>query len=94
VHKLQLGSSMPWQRLLYHRIIFWPLTPRTDGILKLKGNCLRSVWHALRRCRILARNLECFPIAWNHVIERESLNINKLEQVLIEKVCQLFRGLP
>jgi hypothetical protein len=85
---------MSWQRLLYHRIIFRPLTPRIDSILKLKGNCLRSIWHALRRRRILGRSLEFFPIAWNHVIERESLNINKLEQALIEKVCQLFRDLP
>jgi hypothetical protein len=37
--------------------------------------------------------LECFPIAWNHAIEKESPNINKLEQVNIEKVWQLFRGL-
>ena len=35
--------------------------------------------------------LERFPITWNHVIEKESLNINKVEQVLIEKVEQLFR---
>ena len=30
---------------------------------------------------------------WNHVIEKESLNINKLEHVLIEKVEQLFRDM-
>jgi hypothetical protein len=34
---------------------------------------------------------ERFPIAWNHAIEKEPLNINKLEHVLIEKVCQLLR---
>jgi hypothetical protein len=51
------------------------------GILKLKGNCLRRVWHALRRRRILGRILERFPIAWNPVIEKEPLNINKLGQV-------------
>jgi hypothetical protein len=84
---------MPWQRLLYHRIIFRPLTPRIAGILKLKGNCLTSVWHALRRRRILCRILERFQIAWNHVIEKGLLNINKLEQALIERVCQLFRDL-
>jgi hypothetical protein len=37
-----------------------------------------------RRRRILGRILELFPIAWNQLIERESLNINKLEQVLLE----------
>ena len=37
--------------------------------------------------------LERFPIAWNHVIEKESLNINNLEHVLIEKVEQLFRDM-
>ncbi|QGM94357.1 hypothetical protein F7D13_10130 [Methylocystis rosea] len=38
--------------------------------------------------------LERFPITWNHVIDKESLKIKILEQVLIEKVCQLFRNLP
>ncbi|MBM3578969.1 MAG: hypothetical protein FJX40_15295 [Alphaproteobacteria bacterium] len=37
--------------------------------------------------------LECFPITWNHVIDKESLKIKTLEQVLFEKVCQLFRNL-
>ncbi|RNJ50785.1 hypothetical protein D1O30_15515 [Methylocystis hirsuta] len=34
-----------------------------------------------------------FPIAWNCVIDKKSLKIKLLEQVLIEKVCQLFRNL-
>ncbi|MBM3625942.1 MAG: hypothetical protein FJX16_11605, partial [Alphaproteobacteria bacterium] len=38
-------------------------------------------------------SLERFPITWNHVIDKESLKIKTLEQVLIEKVCQLFRNL-
>ena len=33
---------------------------------------------------------ERFPITWNHVIEKESLNINKLEHALIEKVEHFF----
>ncbi|MGI8568171.1 MAG: hypothetical protein ACR2KT_03350 [Methylocella sp.] len=37
--------------------------------------------------------LERFPIIWNHVIEKESLNINTVEHVLIEKVDQLFRDM-
>ncbi|PZR92329.1 MAG: hypothetical protein DLM68_02375 [Hyphomicrobiales bacterium] len=86
-------SSMPWQRLLYHRINFRALAPRMAGFLKLKGNCLRSVWYNLRHRRILGRILERFPIAWNPAIEQESLNINKLEQVLIERDRQLFRDL-
>jgi hypothetical protein len=40
-----------------------------------------------------AGRLERFPITWNHVIDKESLKIKMLEQVLIEKVCQLFRNL-
>ncbi|RNJ50530.1 hypothetical protein D1O30_14005 [Methylocystis hirsuta] len=36
--------------------------------------------------------LERFPITWNHVIDKESLKSKMLEQVLIEKVCQLFRN--
>jgi hypothetical protein len=34
--------------------------------------------------------LERFPITWNHVIDKESLKIKMLEQVLIEKIRQLF----
>ena len=37
--------------------------------------------------------LERLSITWNHVIDKESLKIEMLEQVLIEKVCQLFRNL-
>jgi hypothetical protein len=72
-------SGMIWQRLLYHRIIFRLLTARIAGILKLKGNCLRRVWHALRCRRILCGILPRFPIAWNPMIEKRSLNINRLE---------------
>ena len=36
------------------------------------------------------KGVECFPIAWNQVIEKESLNINKLEHALIEKVEHFF----
>ena len=36
---------------------------------------------------------ERFPITWNHVIDQESLEIKMVEQVLIEKVCQLSRNL-
>ncbi|MBM3641062.1 MAG: hypothetical protein FJX15_06890, partial [Alphaproteobacteria bacterium] len=42
---------------------------------------------------IESSHLERFPITWNHVIDKESLKIKTLEQVLIEKVCQLFRNL-
>ena len=58
--------------------------------------CLKT-WESrplpgLRRAEVplFDTSLERFPIAWNHAIEKESLNIDKLEQVLIEKVCQLF----
>jgi hypothetical protein len=37
--------------------------------------------------------LERFPIMWNHVIEKESLNFKELEHVLMEKVEQLFRDM-
>jgi hypothetical protein len=43
--------------------------------------------------RLYFCDLERFPITWNHVIDKESLKIKTLEQVLIEKVCQLFRNL-
>jgi hypothetical protein len=77
---------MIWQRLLYHRIIFRLLTPRIAGILKLKGNYLRRGWHAVRRRRILCGILERFPIAWNPMIEKRSLNFNKLDEVQKEFV--------
>jgi hypothetical protein len=35
-----------------------------------------------------------FPITWNPGIGKESLKINKLGQVLLEKVERLFRDLP
>jgi hypothetical protein len=38
-------------------------------------------------------SLERFPIAWNHAIEKASLNIDKLEQVLIEKSVNFFKDL-
>jgi hypothetical protein len=34
--------------------------------------------------------LERFPVTWNHVTDKKSLQINKLEHVLIKKVIQLF----
>jgi hypothetical protein len=36
---------------------------------------------------------ERFPITWKHVIEKESLKFKEVEQVLIEKVEQLFRDM-
>ncbi len=38
--------------------------------------------------------LKRFPLRWNHLIEKESLKLNELEHVLIEKVGQLFRNMP
>jgi hypothetical protein len=35
-----------------------------------------------------------FPIGWNHPIDKELRQINKLEHVLIEKVDQRFREMP
>jgi len=42
---------------------------------------------------VRADSLERFPIPWNHVIEKESLRIKKLEHVRIEKIEQLFRDM-
>ncbi|MBI5011765.1 MAG: hypothetical protein HZC06_02880 [Methylocystis sp.] len=54
-----------------------------------------SIVHAwrLRDRSPKQRPLERFPITWTHVIDKESLNIEILERVLIENVCQLFRNL-
>jgi hypothetical protein len=45
--------------------------------------------------RFVARQprLECFPIAWNHVIEKETLKFRDLEHVRIEEAEQLFRDM-
>ncbi|MGH6822855.1 MAG: hypothetical protein ACREC4_05085 [Methylocella sp.] len=38
-------------------------------------------------------SLERVPIKWNHLIDKDSLKINELEHVLVEKVEQLFRDM-
>ena len=43
--------------------------------------------------KFAAVTLERFPIMWNHLIEKKSLKIKKLEHVLFEKVDQLFRNM-
>jgi len=40
-----------------------------------------------------ADNPARFPIRRNRLIDKKSRQVKKLEQVLIEKVCQLFRNL-
>jgi hypothetical protein len=49
--------------------------------------CFGENWFS---CQI---GVERFPIAWNPVIGKESLKINKLGQVLFEKVERRFRHL-
>jgi hypothetical protein len=43
---------------------------------------------------VATAHLERVPIKWNHLIDKDSLNIKKLEHDLIEKVEQLFRDMP
>jgi hypothetical protein len=43
------------------------------------------------RAAVPIADLERLSITWNHVIDKESLNIKELEHVLIEKVEQRFR---
>jgi hypothetical protein len=53
-------------------------------------------WRERRSSRIFESaivRVERFPITWNHVIEKESLNFKELEHALIEKVEQLFRDM-
>ena len=57
-------------------------------------NLLRGAKQWPRQAHARARNRhQRLTLAWNPVIEQEPLNINKLEQVLVEKVRQLFRNL-
>ncbi|CCJ06999.1 Hypothetical protein BN69_1548 [Methylocystis sp. SC2] len=52
----------------------------------------RHGWEGTTRADgAVADALERFPITSNHVIDKEK--IKTLEQVHIEKVCQLFRNL-
>jgi hypothetical protein len=41
---------------------------------------------------LLDRRLERVPIAWNHAIEKDSLQINELEHVLVGKPLHTFPG--
>jgi hypothetical protein len=41
----------------------------------------------------LTGSFERIPIGWNHPIDKNTLKINHLEHVLIEKVSQLFRNM-
>jgi hypothetical protein len=65
----------------------WPLAQDQSRRAPAWQNHHRGVQ---RRAGSHAAALGRFPITWNHVIEKESLNINKLEHVGIEKVEQLF----
>src|ERR1700732_1270153 len=60
-----------------------------------------SGWNWRRRSKVLGKTgfrgeigLERFLITWNPGIGKESLKINTLGQVLLEKVERLFRDLP
>ena len=66
--------------------IFTPLLQRT-----VAGRPICVTARSRRHAAFPA--LERFPIAWNHVIEKESLNFKELEHVLIEKAEQLFRAM-
>ncbi len=39
-----------------------------------------------------ASELERVPIRWTHLIDKDALQIDKLEHVPVEKVVQLFRN--
>jgi len=51
-----------------------------SAVIKYRGKCKSFV-------------LERVPIGWNHPIDKNSLQINKLEHVLIEKIDQFFRNM-
>jgi hypothetical protein len=44
----------------------------------------------LHSSQSLSPLLERFPLTWNRLIEKKSLNISALEQALVEKVRHLF----
>ncbi|PPD18241.1 MAG: hypothetical protein CTY30_06245, partial [Methylocystis sp.] len=56
--------------------------PRDDGRRRFRQDRRRK-----------RNRLERFPITWNHLIDKAPLEIKMVEQVRIEKVCQLFWNL-
>ena len=69
--------------------------PSSKLLLLLKGfKVLRGTRAARHRSRRAGSGIRALPDHMElYVIEKESLNINKLEHVLIEKVEQLFRDI-
>ena len=66
-------------------MITGPSRNRYSGIQRWKG--IRNP------LRLQISRLDRLPITRNHVIEKEVLKFKDLEQVLIEKVEQLFRDM-
>jgi hypothetical protein len=67
---------------------FWPAKIMTR--MRFAPSSERRKSSQSSRAHPTARSVSA---TWNHVIERESLNIHKLEHVGIEKVEQRFRGM-
>jgi hypothetical protein len=65
----------------------WPSAKHREARIKLslRREAMAATPHALARNR-----RQRVVLAWNPAIEQKSLNINKLEQVLVEKVGQFF----
>jgi len=66
--------------------------PRTL-LTAMRCSCAMAGQFRKYECTAPLAAVERLPITSNHVIDKESLKIKILDQVLIEKVCQLFRNL-
>jgi len=61
----------------------FPPRRRTSRVAKIGASVITSAAERFAR----------FPTERNRSVDKKSRQVKKLEQVLIEKVCQLFRNL-
>jgi hypothetical protein len=67
-----------------------PSPPQANARHILEGNLHEIVQSDIR---IASAHLARFPARWNHLAEKESRQINMLEQILVGEVMQLRRDL-
>ncbi len=103
-HALRVNSSWISLPFAYHPTplsnafytighIFQQLKPRVAGFLKLKRNCLTSVWHAFGAVKSVAGFWRA-PRSHGSWGRKRSLASKQLGQVLTGKGCELFGTSP
>jgi hypothetical protein len=68
----------------YGPAVSWDRASRAAGLGGAEdASCLRAPNNGVVVVVTLAKPLERFPIRWNHLIEKESLQLKELERVLM-----------